>query len=89
MGIFWADSIVMFIFLASPRAPRGRDPVCPREGDEGGDGDGMPSSLKLRHELMAINRFALSLDMKMDGEGALLMGLVSYASAALWIRVGG
>ncbi len=89
MGVFWADSMVMFRFLALPREPRGSDPVCPGEGDGGEDGDGMPSSPELGHELMASDRFALSPDMKMDGEGALLMGLVSCASAALWIGVGG
>ena len=52
------------------------------------DGDGIGYLLVFGPVLIDIGRFTLRWDMKMDGEGMLLIGLVSR-SPVLFARVGG
>jgi hypothetical protein len=88
MGVFWAEAMVMSWSSACPRVGGKASPVRSGDGDGGGDGDGIGCSLVFGPVLIDVGRCTLRRDMKMDGEGMLLIGLVSR-SPVLFAGVGG
>ena len=88
-GVFWADDMTMSSVLSCPSSCGGRELFCPGDGDGGGDGDVVFCPLIVWRLLVDATRFGPLWDMKMDGEGALLMGLYSWLAAFRLAGVGG
>jgi hypothetical protein len=89
IGMFWADDMVTSWVLVWPSICGGHVPFWPGDGDGGGDGDLLGWFLAIRHVLMVVDRSIPHQDMKIDGDGTLLMMLFSWGPTFWLDRVGG
>src|SRR6266851_6269901 len=81
IGVFWADSMVTSWVSVWPSICGGHVPFWPGDGDGGGDGDLSVWFLAISRVLMVVDRSFPRRDMKIDGDGALLIMLVSWDSS--------
>jgi hypothetical protein len=89
IGVFWADDMFMSWVTVWPMACVGSVLLHPGDGDVGGDGELLFWFLMVGQVLMDVSWFFPYCDMKMDGEGALLMMLVPCVPSLEFIGVGG